>query len=342
AQYAVALVPGANAAAVALGVLVIFYFVNLVGVKEAAAVQKIMVALLLCGLTTLVAFGLGEVDYGHFTSPATLFPKGWYGFGLGSVVLSFATGGAQYVSELGGEMRNPERDLPRAIVYSTLVAGVFFTLVSVVAVGVLPLEQTAGKPLAEVARAILPAPVYVAFIIGAGLFALATSINSTFSWATKSVLVACEAGWLPRGLAVVNRRFNTPHLLLTGLLLLGAAPIVAGKDLRYIIMLGGGLVFVYDLLPLVSAFLLARRLPHVFAQARMKMSERTVKTISVLGIAVLLVQGGLSFSDIDRTGWVLVAAYIAAVIAYIALRAPYVLARPAAGPVPSEPAPISR
>jgi basic amino acid/polyamine antiporter, APA family len=324
AQYALALMPQLNASAVALGVLVVFYVVNLVGVKEAAVVQKGMVAVLLLGLAALVVFGLPEVDFTHFTRTEELFPRGWYGFGLASVVLSFATGGAQYVSELGGEMKHPERDLPLAIVSSTLVAGAFFTLVSIVAVGVLPVEQTAGKPLAEVARAILPPAVYVAFIVGAGLFALATSINSTFSWATKSVLVACEDGWLPTWLAVVNRRFDTPHRLLTALLVLGAAPIVAGLDLRYIIMLGGGLVFVYDLLPLVAALLLARRLPEVFARARMRLSARALQAISVLGILVLLVQGSLSFSDIDRTGWALVAGYLMLVAVYIRWRNPLV------------------
>jgi APA family basic amino acid/polyamine antiporter len=320
AQYALALLPQLNASAVALGVLGVFYVVNLVGVKEAAIVQKVMIAFLLLGLTVLVAFGLPEVDFAHFTRRDELFPRGWYGFGLASVVLSFATGGAQYVSELGGEMKHPERDLPLAIVASTLVAGAFFTLVSIVAVGVLPVEQTAGKPLAEVARSILPPAVYVAFIVGAGLFALATSINSTFSWATKSVLVACEDGWLPGWLAVVNRRFDTPHRLLTALLVLGALPIVAGWDLRYIIMLGGGLVFVYDLLPLVAAFLLARRLPDVFAKARMRLSARALRTISVIGILVLVVQGSLSFSDIDRTGWALVAGYLVLSAVYIAWR----------------------
>lgn len=323
AQYAVVLVPGLNVRAVALGILVVFYLVNLVGVKQAAVVQKVMVVLLLAGLSSLIAFGILEVDYGHFTRADELLPHGWYGFGLASVVLSFATGGAQFVSELGGEMRHPERDLPRAIIYSTLVAAVFFALVSVVAVGILPVEQTAGKPLAEVARAILPPALYAAFIVGAGLFALATSINSTFTWATKSVLIACEDGWLPRGIAVINERFNTPHILLTGLLVLGAAPIVAGKDMRYIIMLGGGLVFVYDLIPLLAAFMLSRRLPDVFRSARMAMPEPAVKAISVVGIAVLLGQGALSFSDIDRTGWMLVAGYVAAVLLYITLRTPH-------------------
>ena len=323
AQYVAVLLPALNVRAVALGVLVLFYLVNLVGVKEAAIVQKVMVVLLLVGLSALIAFGILKVDYSHFTNAQDLLPKGWYGFGLASVVLSFATGGAQFVSELGGEMKHPERDLPRAIIYSTLVAGVFFAFVSTVAVGILPIAQTAGKPLSEVARAILPPGLYVAFIVGAGLFALATSINSTFTWATKSVLVACDDGWLPKGIAVVNQRFHTPHILLTCLLVLGAAPIIAGKDMRYIIMLGGGLVFIYDLLPLVAAFLLARRLPDVFASARMTMSERSLKAVSVAGILVLLGQMALSFSDIDRTGWMLVAGYIALVVVYIRVRTPY-------------------
>jgi APA family basic amino acid/polyamine antiporter len=300
AEYAVALLPGLDIRFIALGILVLFYFVNIFGVKQAAAVQKVMIVFLLLGLTSLIAFGIFEVDYAHFANQEELFPNGWYGFGLACVVLSFSTGGAQYVSELGGEMKNPHHDLPRAIIYSTLLAAVFFALVSIVAVGILPVEQTAGKPLSEVARAILPPQIYTAFIVGAGLFALATSINSTFSWATKSVLIACEDGWLPKGIAVVNKRFNTPHILLTFLLIFGATPILAGKDLRYIIMLGGGLVFIYDMIPLIAAFALSRRLPDVFAQARMKMSEKTVKTIAVIGMCILLVQGSLSIRDRHR------------------------------------------
>lgn len=322
AQYALALVPSLNAKAMALGVMAVFYVVNLVGVKEAAIVQKVMIVALLAGLSTLILFGLVQVDLTRFTDPAGLLPKGWYGFGLACVVLSFATGGAQFVSELGGEMHRPERDLPLAMITATGVAALFYTVVSVVAVGVLPLDRTAGKPLAEVAKAVLPPAVYVAFVVGAGMFALTTSINSTFSWATKSVLIACEDGWLPQRLAVVNRRFNTPHLLLTGLFVLGAAPIAAGWDLRYIIMLGGGMVFIYDLLPLVAAFLLPSRHPEIFARARMRMSAGALRGLAVAGIGVLLVQGALSFSDIDRTGWMLVGGYLLLAGAYVRMRTP--------------------
>lgn len=322
ANYVAALIPALeeNIKFVALGILVVFYFVNLVGIRQAAALQKVMIIFLLVGLSTLIFFGIFEVDYSNFTSKEKLFPSGWYGFALACVVMSFATGGAYYVSELGGEMKNPHRDLPRAIVFSTLIAACFFALVSIVAVGILPIEQTAGKTLSEVARTILPAPVYGAFIVGAGLFALATSINSTFSWATKSVLIACEDGWLPKGIAVVNKRFNTPHILLTILLVIGAAPILVDWDLTYIIMLGSGLVFIYDIFPLIAAFLLSKRLPKVFAAAKLKMSEKTLKVFSVIGILILAGQGALAFSDIDLKGWILIIVYIVFVIGYIQFR----------------------
>ena len=110
AKYALALVPELNERYVAFGILFLFYLVNLVGIRQAAAVQKIMIVFLLCGLSSLIFFGILEVDYNNFTSQEKLFPNGWYGFALACVVMSFATGGASYVSELGGEMKNPHRD----------------------------------------------------------------------------------------------------------------------------------------------------------------------------------------------------------------------------------------
>jgi len=324
AQYAIALMPQFNPNLTAVGIMLLFYVVNLFGVKQAASVQKVMIVFLLCGLSSLIFFGILEVDYNNFTEPERLLPNGWYGFGLACVVLSFSTGGAQYVSELGGEMKNPQHDLPRAIIYSTAIAAVFFALVSIVAVGILPIEQTAGKPLSEVAKAILPPSIYVAFIVGAGLFALATSINSTFSWATKSLLIACNDGWLPSSLAKVNKRFNTPHILLTIILVFGLTPILAGKDLRYIIMLGGGLVFIYDLIPLIAAYRFSQKLPDVFKNASMKLSEKKVKIISITGVLILIGQGTLSFSDIDQSGWLLVILYILFVMIYIKFRRPYI------------------
>jgi len=101
---------------------------------------------------------------------------------------------------------------------------------------------------------------------------------------------------------------------------LGAAPILMGWELRYIIMLGGGLVFIYDLIPLIAAFRLPDQLPAVFARAQMRLSAAQLKGFCLLGMLILLGQGALSFSDIDRTGWALVLAYLILIGLYVRLK----------------------
>ena len=126
--------------------------------------------------STLLVFGWGQVRF-NLLDPAQLFPQGLYGFALACVILSFATGSSSFLSSEG---RWPTgAGSARAMLGATMTAAVLFTLVSVVAVGVLPPGKPPGVH-AEVAQAILPPPVYLAFIVGAGLFALATSINATF------------------------------------------------------------------------------------------------------------------------------------------------------------------
>ena len=55
----------------------------------------------------------------------------------------------------------------------------------------------------------------------------------------------------------------------------------------------------------------------------MKFSDKTLRIISVIGVCALLVQGALSFSDINSGGWALVTIYILMVVAYIHFRSPH-------------------
>ena len=86
-------------------------------------------------------------------------------------------------------------------------------------------------------------------------------------------------------------------------------------------MLGSGLVFIYDIVPLLAAFYFSKKLPEIFANAHIKMSEKTVKTISMVGVFILLLQANLAFSDIDNTGRLMIVGYIIFVIIYIHFRA---------------------
>ena len=132
-------------------------------------------------------------------------------------LVSFATGGAQVVAELGGEMKRPYRDIPIVIVVATIFVGLLYAFIASIAVGVLPISRSSGSAVNECSTNRLPRPIFIFFIVGGAMFALATTLNSTLTWVTKSLLVAIQDGYLPSQLGAVNKRFGTPlvaHIIL--------------------------------------------------------------------------------------------------------------------------------
>ncbi|MGS0652507.1 amino acid permease, partial [Staphylococcus arlettae] len=103
----------------------------------------------------------------------------------------------------------------------------------------------------SVAQTVLPRPIFIFFIVGGAMFALATTLNSTLTWVTKSLLVAIQDGYLPSQLGAVNKRFGTPHWLLILFYIIGAFPIITGMSLTVVAQLGTGislLVFAFPAL----------------------------------------------------------------------------------------------
>ena len=200
------------------------------GIKSASTVGNLMVITLILALSFFIIFGLPHVNFSVFNT-SSMFPDGFTGFFTAVGLVSFATGGAQVVAELGGEMKNPKRDIPLVIIVATIFVGLLYAFIASIAVGVLPIPEVAGRPLTSVAKEVLPSPVFIFFMVGGAMFALATTLNATFTWVTKSLLIAIEDGYLPKALGTVNKRFGTPHWLLLIFYIIGILPIVSGMSL---------------------------------------------------------------------------------------------------------------
>ena len=105
-----------------------------------------------------------------------------------AVLLTWATAGGIDMVNLSAEAKNPTKDLPQVILVATIAIAIFYALIAMVAGGVLPVSETANQPLDLVARAIMPTPVFLFFVIGGALLALTTTLNATFAWITKPIL----------------------------------------------------------------------------------------------------------------------------------------------------------
>ena len=322
ADYFCSMVPGISETVVAFTVLTICYIMNLLGVDLAAKLQNFLVVVLVAAMALFIVFGLPKVNWTTFTAPGALMPNGLVGFLTAASLLTFATGGAEFLSELGGKMKNPGRDLPRAMIISTVFVAIIYAFIGVVAAGVLPIEEVAGESLVKVAQAIFPPALYAFFIIGGGMFAVGSTLNATFTWTTKGLLIAAEEGWLPKKATAINKR-GTPWVLLTVFYIVGAVPILTGVSLDTVALLGNGLSLIYVLFPIATGYLIHKKNPEAMEKTTFKMSRGVLSVITTLALGGYIMAAVLNIADIQNA-WQLIVAYFAIVIIYANVREKHV------------------
>lgn len=232
-EYFLSLFPGANAKLVSFVVLTVLTVMHLAGMKQAARLQNLMCAILALGIASYIVFGVGHIQPGYLEMPG-FATGGAQGFILASIYLTFAAGGATYVVNFSAEAKNPTKDIPFVIIVSTAAIVILYAVMSTIAAGVLPVEEVANKPLSVSAVSFMPKAVYTFFVVGGAMFALLTTLNFNIGMLVYPLKKASEDGWLPKGLAAVNKKFGTCHWILLAIYLISVLPILFGLDLSTI------------------------------------------------------------------------------------------------------------
>ena len=315
ASYFVSLVTGLNQHLVAIVVLTFFFLTNLVGTKSAALLNKIMSVLLIGGLLLFIAFSVPKAHLDYVFSTSNLFNHGAFAFVSTLALLSSATSGAQVIAELGGEAKDAGRMIPRVMVLSTLLVGVFYVLIAIGAAGVLPIEEVANQPLTLVARETMPGITFYLFVIGAALGATATTLNATLSWVTKPLLVACDDGVLPRSLGTVSKQ-GVPVKLLTLFYLVGLIPLALGFDIAFITKFTTANSLLSKLCVCAALFVLAGKSGDVLKRSSMKISPAQARVIAVIAAVVLCVLSSSLLLNLSVSVIAFLAALVVIVLIY--------------------------
>lgn len=283
ASYFISLFGFGNEKVIALIVTTIFFVINIIGVDVMAKFQNIIVVLLCIALGVFAAFGAAHIQPDYFSN-------GFLTGGIGGLLqagglLTFAVGGATVVANLSAEAKNPTRDIPIVILVATLIVAVIYGAVGIVAAGVLPVEQVAGENLAKVAEQVLSRPLYVFFIVCGAMFALISTLNAQFAWATKPILQGCDDGWLPQQLAYLHPKFKTPVILLGILYALAVICIVSGLSISIL----GNLTLIMTTLAVLIISIFTWKLPQVcptgWANSKFKCSNTMLWIIVVISTA---------------------------------------------------------
>jgi amino acid transporter len=211
AAVAIALTAGLNI----LGVRWSSYVLNFTTVAKYGALLFIVVLALVLGLPR---------TGGHFT-PA--MPPGSFGgaaFGLALVSVLWAFDGWADLSFVAGEVKDPRRNLPRAIIVGTLAVIVIYLLANTAYLAVLPVDEIRhSKLVAADAAQRLIGPIGVAFVSTTVMLSTFGTLNASILTAPRIFFAMADDGLFFRPIAKVHPRFNTPYVAIVLAACLGVA-----------------------------------------------------------------------------------------------------------------------
>ncbi|MGW2566799.1 APC family permease [Streptomyces sp. NPDC001537] len=202
--------PG-QAHAVAVAAVVALTAVNYGGVQKSAWVTRVIVAVVLAVLASVVVVCLGSG-----ASDAGRLDVGTSG-GVGGVLqaaglLFFAFAGYARIATLGEEVRDPARTIPRAIPLALGIALAVYVCVAVAVLSVLGAGGLggAGAPLADAVRAAGVPGLVPVVRVGAAVAALG-SLLALILGVSRTTLAMARDRHLPGALSAVHQRYQVPH-----------------------------------------------------------------------------------------------------------------------------------
>ncbi len=232
-------------------------WLNVVGVRMAAFVQSVVVALIL-GVGLAFFFGLGlQGDPAHLDP---LFVDGVGGVAGVLVMVPFLFVGFDVIPQAAEEINLPHAAIGRLLVLSVLLAAAWYALI-VLGVG-LALPETARSAAelvtVDAMRAVWGEPGAVALVL-AGLGGILTSWNAFMVGGSRAIYAMARAGQLPAVLGRLHPRYRTPHYAIA---LIGALSVIApffGRPALVWLVDAGGLGIVVAYATVAWSFLVLRR-----------------------------------------------------------------------------------
>ena len=273
AYYFTAAIPVLQANAVAAIICVAFTALNFVGIRQSAFFNSVLVATKLVILAFFVVFGLMHINTANF-SPFAPFESGVF---YGAFFIFFAYGGFARVAVVAEEVKDPKRNVPKAILLSLAISTVVYILVGAVAVGLVgPTGLAASNsPLTEAISATGSSLAMQIVSIG-GLVATASVLLTSVLGVSRVVYAMAKRKDMPQALNKLHEKFGTPYysIWITGFVM---ALLVLFVDLTRVVAVSTFAILFYYAVANVAAFKLKT------------LNRRYRKVVNALGLSTCLV-----------------------------------------------------
>jgi len=189
-------------------VVTVLAIINLLGIRQAAIVSNAFTVGKLVPIILFIAAGLFFLNpqaYEFGVTPTT------GDFSKSVLLLVYAFTGFEMATIPAGEVRDPQRSLPRALLIAILVVAVLYIGIQVVCVGTLPGLAQSQKPLADAGSQFLGA-AGGAIISAGAIISISGNLNILLLSGSRLPFAMAEQKQLPAAVGNIHRRFFTPYI----------------------------------------------------------------------------------------------------------------------------------
>ena len=194
----------------AIAIVLILTIILIKGVKESTKVATIMVGVNMFIILSFIVVGSFYVKPENWIPFA---PNGIEGIFTGAFIIFFAYIGFDAISTAAEETKNPQRDLPIAILGTLVICTILYVLAALVLTGVVPFSIIDTQaPLAHAMRYLNIH--WYAGLISVGALCALTSVLLIYQLGTTRILYAMSRdNFLPRAWNSIHKKFKTPHVM---------------------------------------------------------------------------------------------------------------------------------
>ena len=218
-------------------------WILVIGIKESATANNIMVALKVVILLFFIIVGIKYVKPENWTP---FMPNGFEGVWTGASLIFFSFIGFDAISTAAEECKNPGRDMPIGIIGSLIICTIIYVATAVVLTGIQPWTQMGvADPLAAAFAAL--GLNWVAGIIALGAVISMTAVLLVFQLGQPRIFFAMSRdGLLPKYFAKVHPKYQTPHIttIWTGVVVAAIAAIANINEIVELTNIGTLFAFV--------------------------------------------------------------------------------------------------
>ncbi len=263
-------------------IITLVFLLNFLGVAVAARVQTLLMLALLVALALFVWYGAPHVS-AAVVGPLTA--RGWLAIATAVPLMISLFLGIESAAEIGEEVQNAERTIPRGIALAILLTSVVYIAISATALGLIgPARLAASKaPLLEAARVsmgALAAPV----ILSAAVVSILKTLNATTLVFSRAIFAMGRSGALPTMYGRIHPRFGTPHVALAACYAAALLGLLMPSSLTFLLLAVNIPTMLKYMSSSLSAVNIARHHPEIYEKAVFRPSRGTVIVLGVLGI----------------------------------------------------------